>query len=169
MAKRDPKFYKDLAFRSELQNWRTPDWLFETLNAYFKFDCDVCANDSNYLCENYYTSENSCFDNPWGKINFMNPPYSRGMNKFIERAYLQWKDHNRMTVALLPSRTDTKWFHDYIYGKAHIFFMRGRLRFNDQPNPAPFPSMIVFWGVEDNRALNALFEFVQKGRDEQGK
>lgn len=169
MAKRKEQFYVDLAFRSELHNWRTPDWLFETLDKFFSFDTDVCANDSNFLCENYFTAENSCFDNPWGKMNYMNPPYGREIGLFCQEALKQWRDHNKMTVALLPSRTDTKWFHNFIYGKAHIFFIRGRLRFNDQPNPAPFPSMIVLWGVEDNRALNILFEEIQKGRDEQGK
>lgn len=169
MDNRDKQFYTDLAFKSELHNWRTPDWLFDILHKYFHFQADVCANDSNYLCNKYFTMENSCFDNPWSEMNYMNPPYGRQIGTFLKEALHQWKNYNRMTVALLPSRTDTKWFHNYVNGKAHVFFLRGRLRFNDQPNPAPFPSMIVFWGVDDSRSLNALWEAVQKGRDEQGK
>ena len=167
MSKRHPQFYKDLALRSELSNWRTPDWLFEALNNHFNFQADVCANDTNYLCDKYFTMEKSCFDNDWDYMNFMNPPYGRQIGKFIERAYLQWTRHGRMTVALLPSRTDTKWFHNYIYNKSDYYFVRGRLRFNDQPNHAPFPSMIVLWGVEDPLALNLMWDTIQKGRDNQ--
>jgi site-specific DNA-methyltransferase (adenine-specific) len=77
----------------------------------------------------------------------MNPPYGRVIGKWVEKAYNSAQD-GATVVALLPARTDTKWFHDYIYGKAEIRFIRGRLRFGGCKNPAPFPSMLVIWKKE---------------------
>ena len=156
-------------FTSDKDNWQTPKWLFDKLNKHFKFDLDVCADDLNALCDKYYTSYDSCLDKDWEMCNFMNPPYGREISKFVKKAYDEWLNNDCTTVALLPARTDTKWFHNSIYNKSHIYFIRGSLKFNDQPNSAPFPSMIVFWGVEDQRSLNAMYEVLQKGRDEQGK
>jgi site-specific DNA-methyltransferase (adenine-specific) len=149
-------FYKDVAFRSDKGDWETPYWLFEILNFYFDFDWDVCADHENALCENYFTKEFSCFENDWSCINYMNPPYGRGIDLFVERAYRQYKDLGNVTVALLPARTDTKYFHNFIYDKAEIIFIKGRLKFGGgksykeqgvPPANAPFPSMLVGWGV----------------------
>ena len=160
-------FYTDLAFKSELGNWQTPNWLFELLDRHFSFQCDVCANDTNYLCENYFTIENSCLEQDWYTTNFMNPPYGRSIQHFIKKAHDEWYNHGYETVALLPARTDTKWFQGYIYHAANFYFIGGRLRFNDQPNSAPFPSMIVYWGEEHKMMLNYIWDEVQKGRNEQ--
>ena len=138
-------------FTSNKDDWQTPQWLFEKLHKHFKFDLDVCANDLNALCDKYYTSYDSCLDKDWEVCNFMNPPYGREMGKFIEKAYTEWVLNDFTTVALLPARTDTKWFHNFIYNKARIVFIKGRLKFEGGKKlaPAPFPSMIVvWWGVE---------------------
>ena len=75
-----------------------------------------------------------------------NPPYGRNINKWIQKAYVESRKSNCIVVGLLPARTDTKWFHDYIYpNKAEIRFIKGRLKFGDGLNSAPFPSMIVIW------------------------
>ena len=74
---------------------------------------------------------------------FCNPPYGREISKWVEKAYLENKNNNTFVVMLLPARTDTKWFHDYIYNKHEIIFIKGRLKFNDGKQPAPFPSMLV--------------------------
>jgi len=74
----------------------------------------------------------------------MNPPYGRKIVKWVEKAYIESKKTGTTVVALLPARTDTKWFHEYIYMKAkEIRLIKGRLKFGDSKNPAPFPSMIV--------------------------
>jgi phage N-6-adenine-methyltransferase len=150
--KAEGRFYQDVAFRSEKDDWHTPYELYETINSYFDFECDVCADDDNALCDNYFTKEFSCLTNEWYCINYMNPPYSRGMEKFIKRAYDQHFERGYVTVALLPARTDTKWFHNYIYKSAEIIFIKGRVTFYNNegklPNSAPFPSMIVGWGVD---------------------
>tara|TARA_X000001382_G_C3150021_1_gene172692 strand:- start:56 stop:550 length:495 start_codon:yes stop_codon:yes gene_type:complete len=138
-------------FTSNKPNWQTPKWLFDKLNNHFNFLCDVCAEDHNTLCDKYYTSYDSCLDKDWEVCNFMNPPYGREIGKFIEKAYTEWVLNDFTTVALLPARTDTKWFHNFIYNQARIVFIKGRLKFEGGKKlaPAPFPSMIVvWWGVE---------------------
>lgn len=71
----------------------------------------------------------------------MNPPYGREIGKWVRKAY----ESGALVVCLLPARTDTSYFHDYILGKAAIRFIRGRLRFEGGKYPAPFPSMIVVY------------------------
>jgi site-specific DNA-methyltransferase (adenine-specific) len=134
--------------------WGTPRELFKELNYRYGFDLDVAASCSNHLLENYYTKEDNALIEDWGssKIGrrsraFMNPPFSQ-LKLFCEKAYREVEaGHCIFVVALLPARTDTHAFHDYIYGKAQIQFLRGRLRFEGAPGPAPFPSMVVTWGM----------------------
>lgn len=150
MKKEKLNFFQDVAFRSDKDDWQTPKWLFEILNEHFEFEADVCANHENALCDIYFTEENSCLDKTWKSINFMNPPYSKSMIKFIEKAHDEWMNNNCTTVALVPSRTDTRWFHNFVYNKADIVFIKGRLKFEgtDKLGSAPFPSMIaVWWGM----------------------
>ena len=138
-------------FTSNKDDWQTPKWLFDKLNKHFKFNLDVCANDENALCDKYYTSYDSCLDKDWEMCNFMNPPYGRQISKFVKKAHDQWLENDCTTVALIPARTDTKWFHSYIYQPATIIFIKGRLKFEggEKLAPAPFPSMIViWWGTE---------------------
>lgn len=83
------------------------------------------------------------------EIVWCNPPYGREIGKWVEKAYKESLE-GATVVLLLPARTDTKWFHDYIYGKAEIRFVRGRLKFGDGKNSAPFPSMVVVFRGENN-------------------
>lgn len=76
------------------------------------------------------------------EIVWCKPPYGREIGKWVEKAYKESLE-GATVVMLLPARTDTKWFHDFIYGKAEIRFVRGRLKFGDSKNSAPFPSMVV--------------------------
>lgn len=81
---------------------------------------------------------------------FCNPPYGREIGKWVGKAFRTNEDHGNLVVMLLPARTNTKWFHDYIYHKAEIRFIRGRLKFGDSKNSAPFPSMVVVYGQKGN-------------------
>ena len=138
-------------FTSNKDDWQTPKWLFDKLNIHFNFYCDVCASKENTKCNKFFDKFNSCLDNDWFECNFMNPPYGREIGKFVKKAYDQWRLNDCTTVALLPARTDTKWFHDYIYNYTTILFIKGRLKFEggEKLAPAPFPSMIViWWGIE---------------------
>lgn len=129
-------------FTSNTDLWSTPQNLFDDLNKEFHFTLDPCSTHYNAKCEKYYTKEDDGLSQNWSNdVVFMNPPYGREIRKWIEKAYKS----NTTVVCLLPARTDTKWFHDFIYNKAEIRFLKGRLKFGNSTNSAPFPSMIVIF------------------------
>lgn len=135
-----------VVFSSQTDEWATPQSLFDELNTEFHFDLDPCATNENHKCAKYYTKADDGLTKNWGGWSvFCNPPYGRQIGKWVRKAYEEAKKPETTVVLLVPARTDTKWFHDYIYGKAEIRFIRGRVRFGDSKNCAPFPSMIVVW------------------------
>ena len=131
-------------FSSKSDLWETPQDLFNELDAEFHFHLDVCALPENAKCKNYYTPEMDGLSQPWKHICWCNPPYGRQIGLWVKHAWLS-STAGATVVMLLPARTDTKWFHDYIYGKnnVEIRFLRGRLKFGRCKNSAPFPSMVV--------------------------
>lgn len=134
-------------FSSKTNEWATPVALFEELNAEFHFDLDPCATPENAKCAEFYTIENDGLTKNWGgRKVFCNPPYGNELKKWVRKCYQESKKPNTLVVMLIPARTDTAYFHDYIYHKAReIRFIRGRLHFNESKNSAPFPSMIVIF------------------------
>lgn len=115
---------------SNKQDWKTPVKLYKKLDEEFNFDFDPCPI-------------NPSFDGlsiEWGKINFVNPPYNESA-KWIEKGFNEYRK-GKVVVFLLPARTDTKAFHNFIYPYAKLRFIKGRLKFDDGKSPAPFPSMI---------------------------
>lgn len=111
---------------SMTDEWYTPQDLFDKLNEEFHFNLDPCATKENHKCELYYTKEDDGLQKNWNGFNvFCNPPYGRQIGKWVEKAY----NSNALTVMLLPARTDTKWFHEYIYNKSEIRFLKGRIKF----------------------------------------
>jgi phage N-6-adenine-methyltransferase len=132
-------------YSSNSDEWGTPGDLFATLNAKHNFTLDPCATDDNHVCDKYYTREIDGLTQDWSNETvFVNPPFSQ-ISKWVEKAWVEMIVHNVKTVMLLPARTDTKWFHNYIYNveNVSIEFLRGRLKFGESKNSAPFPSMIV--------------------------
>jgi len=125
--------------------WATPTPTYTVLEAEFQFNLDPCATDTNHKCPDYYTKADDGLSKDWGgRRVFCNPPYGRAIADWVKKCSDEAKKPETLVVALLPARTDTAWFHDYIYGKAReIRFLRGRLHFNDAKTAAPFPSMIV--------------------------
>lgn len=125
--------------------WRTPKKLFDELNSEFHFTLDPCSNDENCKCTKHYTIKDNGLVQDWqGETVFCNPPYGRKDTAlWVKKCYEESRKPNTKVVMLIPSRTDTKWFHEYIYHKAEIRFIMGRLKFNDGKDSAPFPSMIV--------------------------
>ena len=134
-----------ILFSSKTDLWSTPQSLFDELNEKCHFTLDVCALPENAKCAKYFTPEQDGLKQSWRHhVCWCNPPYGRVISSWVEKAYRESLNDTPI-VMLLPARTDTKWFHDYILGKARINFIRGRLTFGNAPNPAPFPSMLVFY------------------------
>lgn len=122
-------------FTSKTGLWETPQEFFDKLNREFDFTLDACA-----------TPEQDGLSMPWNGRVWCNPPYGRQVGQRVKKAYMSAQT-GAIVVMLLPARTDTAWFHDYIYRRAEIRFVRGRLKFGGSRNSAPFPSMVcVFRG-----------------------
>lgn len=136
----------NVMYSSKTDDWATPQDFFDTLNAEFNFTLDPAADDENHKCEQYFTCEQDGLKQKWeGQRVFCNPPYGREIGRWVEKAATCGPE---VCVMLLPARTDTKWFHRWIYGKAEIRFIKGRLKFGDSKNSAPFPSMVVVFKKE---------------------
>lgn len=131
-------------FSSATDLWSTPQWLFDELNTEFNFELDVAADENNRKCSRYFDKEMDGLKWPWAATNWMNPPYGREIGAWVKKAYEE-SQQGKTVVCLLPARTDTKWFHGYILGKAEVRFLKGRLKFGDAKNSAPFPSMVVIF------------------------
>jgi len=117
-------------FLSKTDLWETPQELFDKLNAEFGFDLDVCALPENAKCTRYYTPEEDGLKQPWSGVCWCNPPYGQGVGDWVRRALFA-SAAGAVVVMLLPARTDTRWFHEYIYRRENveIRFLRGRLKF----------------------------------------
>lgn len=139
-------------FSSKTDQWSTPQSFFDEIQKEFNLNLDVCATHNNTKLPYYWTEQSDGLKQNWNGFRcWMNPPYGREIGKWVEKASKQ----GEIVVCLLPSRTDTKWFHDYIYKKAEIRFIKGRLKFGDSKNSAPFPSMIVIF--QDKKLEKLIF------------
>ena len=133
-----------LHFRSASDEWPTPRGLFDALNAEFGFTLDPCATPENAKCRKYFTRLEDGLGQDWsGETVFVNPPYGRMIGRWVEKAHETYRTGSTV-VCLLPARTDTRWWHDYVM-KGEIRLLRGRLTFEGGRYPAPFPSAIVIF------------------------
>lgn len=126
---------------SVTDNWATPQDFFDKYNSVYNFQTDVCADEINAKCKNYFTKEQDGLLQEWQGICWMNPPYGREIGKWMKKAY-ESSLQGTTVVCLVPSRTDTKWWHDYAM-KGEIEFIKGRLKFGGHKESAPFPSAVV--------------------------
>lgn len=139
--------------------WGTPQDFFDRLNGEFQFDLDPCATDLNHKCDDYFTIKDDGLIQSWkNKRVFMNPPYGREIGAWVTKAFYE-APYAQVIVGLIPARTDTTYFHDYICGWAELRFVCGRLKFTDltgypRKTGATFPSMVVVWdcGSRQSRA-----------------
>lgn len=138
-------------FSSAKQDWTTPRWLFDQLDAEFHFTLDAAASPENALCPHYYTEADDALRQPWTGRVWINPPYGRATGQWVRKAFesvygagkgpqTTWAD---CVVMLVAARTDTAWWHDYAMRGSEIRLIRGRLKFGESPNSAPFPSAIL--------------------------
>ncbi|MDQ7226961.1 DNA N-6-adenine-methyltransferase [Staphylococcus haemolyticus] len=137
-------------FSSKSNEWTTPQYLFDELNEEFNFTLDPCATDENAKCSKYFTIEDDGLSKDWSNdVVFMNPPYGREIKKWIKKAYEE-SLNGATVVCLISARTDTTYWHDFIFDKADdIKFLKGRLKFGNSKNSAPFPSAIVIYECKE--------------------
>lgn len=146
-----------MLFSSNTEEWSSPIWLYKQLDEEFHFDLDPCTTEDNPLQTKYfYTINDDGLEKRWkGSSVFVNPPYNTEINEWL------WKANHEMTfnpeikkiVFLLPVRSDTRWWHKYIYDEethqyrknVNVRFIKGRLKFGNAKNTAPFPSCIVIF------------------------
>lgn len=156
-------------FSKKSDLWETPQDLFDRLNDIFNFDADVCATKNNTKLPVYISPDKNGLTARWsdyGQMCWMNPPYSRIFD-WIKKAYSEHLTDHISVVCLVPARTDTRWFQDYC-SKGNIIFLRGRLKFGNNENSAPFPSCLVMFGsmppefslseLNIERAVNVYFQ-----------
>ena len=131
-------------FSSETNEWSTPIDLYNSLDEIYNFTLDPCATKENAKCDKFFTIEDDGLKQDWSKDTvFMNPPYGREIKDWVKKAYEE-SLKGATVVCLIPSRTDTKYWHDYIFPySCEITFLKGRLKFGGSKNPAPFPSAII--------------------------
>lgn len=142
--------------------WGTPLDLFADLDAEFHFDLDVAASATNHLCARYLTRAEDALTAPWpGQRCYCNPPYGRQIRQWVQRAVEESLYHDKLVVMLVPARTDTVWFHRYLWCRRYhrpvsgvqLRFLPGRLRYvlpGGAAQPAPFPSLVVVLGRSDH-------------------
>lgn len=143
----------DLMFSSKTDQWATPQDFFDKLNKEFNFTLDPCADKFNHKCEKYFTKEQDGLRQSWsGERVFVNPPYGNVLKDWVAKSSFEAKNGAELVVMLIPARTDTQYFHKWIYQKENveIRFIKGRLKFGDSKNSAPFPSMVVIFRGGEN-------------------
>lgn len=145
-------------FSSKSVEWYTPKSLFEDLNVLFNFNLDPCATKGSSLCSKFFTSYDDGLAQFWTGYNvFCNPPYGKGVTgKWVKKCFESF-DEDTNIVLLIPARTDTIYFHKYIYMKSYvsIIFLKGRVHFSESKMGAPFPVMLVLFSLD--HALHSKF------------
>jgi phage N-6-adenine-methyltransferase len=126
--------------------WETPQRLFDDLNLIHHFNTDVCAIAENAKCVHYFSPEIDGLKQDWKGVCWMNPPYGRDVTgRWVQKAFNE--SLKCKVVSLMKDRTDTRWFHKFIYNQpgVSVQFLKGRVKFGDSKHGAPFPSMIVIF------------------------
>lgn len=151
-------------FSSDKMTWETPQDFFDELNKEFNFTLDPCATAENAKCKKYFTKEDDGLAQDWeGETVFCNPPYGREIGRWVKKCYDESRKEDTICVMLIPARTDTKWFHQYIYQTtAEIRFIKGRLKFGNATNSAPFPSMVVVYDIQSPKEIYIKQEIMKK-------
>lgn len=135
-------------FSSKTELWATPiDFFQKWSDSIGGFDLDVCANQENAKCSKFFSKEDDGLAQQWIGKCWMNPPYGKEIGRWMKKAY-ESSQEGATVVCLVPSRTDTKWWHDYAM-KGQITFIKGRLKFGNSKNSAPFPSAVIVFEAKN--------------------
>jgi phage N-6-adenine-methyltransferase len=144
-------------FSSQSDEWETPRDLFAELDAIFHFDLDACASPHNAKVPRYFAKEDDALRQRWTGTVWMNPPYGREISAFMRKAYEE-SVRGATVVCLVPSRTDTDWWHRYAK-RGVVIHLRGRLKFGGASSSAPFPSaVVIFWGGNLGKSVRPELE-----------
>lgn len=144
-------------FSSGTNTWETPIDFFNKLDAEFHFTLDPCCEPETAKCRKYYTKEDDGLSKDWtGEVVFCNPPYSNQEQTLWVKKCYEHGQNGGTAVMLIPARTDTKRFHQYILGKSEIRFIEGRLKFGGSSNSAPFPSMVVIFSPKTRTSCSFI-------------
>jgi phage N-6-adenine-methyltransferase len=137
--------FKCVHFSRATDEWKTPQALFDELSwIYGGFTPDPCATPQNAKCARFFTREDDGLAQQWDGKVFVNPPYGRDIGRWVQKAFKE-SLRGAFVVCRLPARTDTCWWQDYAK-RGHVHFLRGRVKFGEAKNAAPFPSAIVTFG-----------------------
>jgi phage N-6-adenine-methyltransferase len=131
-------------YSSKTVEWSTPPALFAKLDAEFGFTLDACATPENAKCLRYFTREEDSLKQRWTGVVWCNPPYGRDIARWTNKAMLEAL-YGATVVALLPAKTETRWWFEHVLSSREIRFLRGRIRFGGRNVNAPFPSAVVVW------------------------
>jgi phage N-6-adenine-methyltransferase len=157
---------QNVHFQSSNKEWETPRNFYEQYAEEFNIHLDVCATAQNAKCKAFFDKKTNGLRADWSIVNdlgfyhpscWMNPPYGRGIENWVKKAHDE-SLKGVTTIALLPARTDTSWFHNYIYNKYEVRFLKGRIKFVDAPSSAPFPSMIVIFSAKKENRINRIWK-----------
>lgn len=135
---------------SNRQDWATPQAFFDLVDAEFGFTLDAAASQDNAKCEAYYTEEMDGLGCAWPGVVWCNPPYGRAIADWVRKGYEE-AQKGSVVVMLIPARTDTAYWHDYVMQAAEVRLIRGRLVFGAARSGAPFPSALVVFRPGANR------------------
>lgn len=145
MARRALGGFTQERFKTRRDDWSTPDEFWQRLDTEFHFTCDAAASTRNTKCPFYFDKETNALVQDWsGHICWLNPPYGRQLSTWVRKAYAEARDHGATVVCLIPARTNTEWFHEYVM-RGEIRFVRGRLQFGDAHHGLPLPLAVVIF------------------------
>jgi len=133
-------------FKSAIQDWETPNSLFDKLNSEFKFDIDIAASEINKKCDRFFSQEDNAMSQIWEGVGWLNPPYGdKGykLKDWVKKSYHEALKDNCTIVMLIPARTNTMWWHDYCMKAYEVRFIKGRPKFKGGMHGLPLPSALV--------------------------
>ena len=145
----------EVHFTNKSNEWETPRSLFKKLHDEFNFTIDVCATKESAKCERFYTKQTNGLAQSWeNEVAFMNPPYGREIGTWVEKAYREALN-GAVVVCLIPARTDTRYWHDYIFPNAEIRFLKGRVKFLNSGEEVEYIEQLGLFGEEKSEVVSS--------------
>ena len=147
-------------FESIKQDYATPQDLYMAFHKIYDFEIDLAADSSNHKCDKYFTEEQDALKQDWIGRCWLNPPFGSGsIGKWVKKAYEESIKHGSTIAVLIPARTNTRWWHDYVMYSGKLYYILGRPKFGDSKHGLPQPLVVVvFTGYEIDYPLQFTFD-----------